>query len=273
MIDPHTALVESLIRRIDDKGLNLPSLPDVALQVRTIASNPDHTANELAAAIARDPAIAARLVRIANSPLYRRMGTLTNLSQIIARLGMNTISQLVTAIAMQQSFRANTPVIQQRMRTHWEYSTQVSALAQMLARKQRHLDPDQAMLAGLTHAIGALPVYGIAETLPKLMHNPELLDRLAIELQPRLGGRILSAWGFPGALVDVVVRCQDMQRDHDGQADYLDVVIVAILQARMPETSAGDAQARIPAAEKLGVDTGASPLADEMNEIMMAMMN
>jgi|GEM_PF-1771019 len=203
MTDTHAALIESLVRRIEDKGLNLPTLPDVALRVRSIAEDPDSTATELANAIAHDPAIAARLVQIANSPLYRGLSEITSLPQIVTRLGMRTISQLVVLITMQQSFRAHTPVIQQRMRRHWEYSTQVSALAQMLARKQRHLDPDQALLARLTHAIGTLPVYAIAEDLPKLLHHPDLLDQLATELQPRLGGQILRAWGFPEPLVDV----------------------------------------------------------------------
>lgn len=272
MTDTHAALIESLIQRIEDKGLSLPTLPDVALQVRAIAEDPDSSTHDLATAIARDPAIAARLVQVANSPLYRGLTEITSLPQIVTRLGMRTISQLVVSLTLQQSFRAHTPIIQQRMRKHWEYSTQVSALAQMLARKQRHLDPDQALLAGLTHAIGALPVYAIAEDLPKLMHHPELLDQLATELQPRLGGQILRAWGFPEPLVDVVTECQNLQRNHEGPADYVDVVIVAILQSRMSQASPENNWVGVPAAEKLGVDTGASPLADEMDEILKAML-
>lgn len=272
MTDTHAALIESLVRRIEDKGLNLPTLPDVALRVRSIAEDPDSTATELANAIAHDPAIAARLVQIANSPLYRGLSEITSLPQIVTRLGMRTISQLVVLITMQQSFRAHTPVIQQRMRRHWEYSTQVSALAQMLARKQRHLDPDQALLARLTHAIGTLPVYAIAEDLPKLLHHPDLLDQLATELQPRLGGQILRAWGFPEPLVDVVLQCQDLQRDHAGPADYVDVIIVAILQATNGQAGPASSWVGVPAAEKLGVDTGVSPLADEMDEILKAML-
>ncbi|MFZ5537341.1 MAG: HDOD domain-containing protein [Pseudomonadota bacterium] len=273
MTDTHAALLDALIQRIESKGLNLPTLPDVALQVRAIAESPDSTAQDLAQAIARDPAIAARLVQIANSPLYRGLSEITSLPQIVTRLGMRTISQLVVSISMQQSFRAHTPIIQQRMRRHWEFSTQVAALSQMLARRQRHLDPDQALLAGLTHAIGALPVYAIAEDLPKLLHNPELLDQLASELQPRIGGQILRAWDFPDPLVRVVLECQNLQREHDGLADYTDVVIVAILQARNGEDNPEDSWIGVPAAEKLGVDTGASPLADELDEILRAMLD
>ncbi len=159
------------------------------------------------------------------------------------------------------------------MRRHWEFSTQVSALAQMLARRQHHLDPDQALLAGLTHAIGALPVYAIAEELPKLLHHPELLDQIATELQPRLGGQILRAWDFPDPLVRVVLECRNVRRAHDGPADYVDVVIVAILQARSGHDGPAESWIGVPAAEKLGVDTGASPLADEMDEILRAMLD
>ncbi len=111
MTDTHAALLDALIQRIESKGLNLPTLPDVALQVRSIAEDPDSSAQDLAGAIARDPAIAARLVQIANSPLYRGLNEITSLPQIVTRLGMRTISQLVVSISMQQSFRAHTPVI------------------------------------------------------------------------------------------------------------------------------------------------------------------
>ncbi|MDM7322385.1 MAG: HDOD domain-containing protein [Gammaproteobacteria bacterium] len=273
MTDTHAALLDALIQRIESRGLNLPTLPDVALQVRTIAESQDSTAQDLVGAIARDPAIATRLVQIANSPLYRGLSKITSLPQIVSRLGMRTISQLVVSISIQQSFRARTPLIAQRMRKHWEFSIQVAALSQMLARRQRHLDPDQALLAGLTHAIGALPVYAIAEELPKLLHHPELLDQIATELQPRLGGQILRAWDFPDPLVQVVLECQNVRRAHDGPADYVDVVIVAILQARSGQDSDEDRWSGVVAAEKLGVDTGASPLADEMDEILRAMLD
>lgn len=273
MTDAHTALLDALIQRIESKGMNLPTLPDIALQVRSIAESPDSTAQDLAQAIARDPAIAARLVQIANSPLYRGLSEITSLPQIVTRLGMRTISQLVISISVQQCFRTPTPLIQQRMRKHWEFSTQVAALAQMLARRKAHLDPDQALLAGLTHAIGALPVFAIAEDLPKLLHNPELLDQLAYELQPRLGGQILRAWDFPDPLVRVALECHNLKREHEGPADYVDVVIVAILQAKKGQTQPAENWNSIPAAEKLGVDTGVSPLSEEMDAILRAMLD
>ncbi len=272
MTELNPALLEALVQRIEDKGLLLPTLPDVALKVRALAEDPHSSARDLAGAIALDPAIAARLVQIANSPLYRGLEPITSLPQIVTRLGLRTISQLVISISMQQSHQARTPIIQQRMRRHWEFSTQVAALAQMLARREAHLQDDQALLAGLIHAIGALPVLAIAEELPKLLHHPELLDALARELQPRLGAQILRAWDFPRPLMDVVLHAQDIQRDHPGPADYVDVVIVAILQARGEQAAPQDSWIGLPAAEKLGVDTGAFPLADEMDAILKAML-
>jgi HD-like signal output (HDOD) protein len=56
---------------IDANRLILPTLPDIALKVRDIVSKGDASASELANMIVTDAALSARLIQVANSPLYR----------------------------------------------------------------------------------------------------------------------------------------------------------------------------------------------------------
>lgn len=261
------AFQQAIINRIHEKGIALPTLPDVAFKVKSIAENPNSTASDLASVVSRDPAISARLIQVANSPLYRGVQPIENLNQIITRIGMRAVSNLVVSLALQQLFQSKSQALQQRMPRHWEFSTQVATLATMLARKHRHIDPEQAMLAGLLHGIGALPVIAIAEDIPKLQAAPALLDELILELQPRLGVQIISAWNFPEHFTTVVRECGNLQRTHEGPPDYTDVVTVAILQARSIDSGAADENwIGVPAAEKLGVDPTSNPLDDELEE-------
>jgi HD-like signal output (HDOD) protein len=68
---------------------NLPSLPAVALRIIDASKDPDITLHEVSSIISRDPAIAAKLLKIANSPLYSQRRSLNNLREALTLLGVN----------------------------------------------------------------------------------------------------------------------------------------------------------------------------------------
>ncbi|MGC9456516.1 MAG: HDOD domain-containing protein [Halothiobacillaceae bacterium] len=265
------ALEQAIINRIQEKGISLPTLPDVAMRAKTIAEDVNSSADQLVEVISRDPAITARLIQVANSPMYRGAQHIENLTQVVTRLGMRTVSNLIVTLAMQQLFRSPEKVLQLKMRKHWEFSTQVAALANMVARRDHRLDPDQALLAGLLHSIGGLPVIAIAGDVPKLLSAPAVLDDLVESLQPRLGVQIVKAWDFPEMFAAVIQDCADLGRKHDGPPDYSDAVIVAIAQARGWDSTADGRP--IPAAEKLGIDLAVNPIDEELEEAMRALVD
>lgn len=76
---------------IKSNRLILPSLPEVALKVRDAVDRDDISAAKLAAMIAEDAALAARLIQVANSPLYRGRTEITGLQMAITRMGYNTV--------------------------------------------------------------------------------------------------------------------------------------------------------------------------------------
>ena len=66
------ALVADLDRSLADNDLKLPSLPEVALKIRNALTNEDVSVAEISRLIGSDPALAARIVKIANSALFYR---------------------------------------------------------------------------------------------------------------------------------------------------------------------------------------------------------
>ncbi|WP_197039046.1 HDOD domain-containing protein [Guyparkeria halophila] len=263
------ALEQAIINKIRDKGISLPVLPDVALRARRIIDDPNSSASDLVEVISQDPAIAARLIQVANSPLYRGAQHIDNLNQIVSRLGMRTVSQLIVSLSAKQLFHANTPTIKRIMRDHWAFSTQVAALANHIARRHTRLDADQALLAGLLHSVGGIPVIVVAEDIPKLQDAPAVLNELVESLQSRLGGNIVKAWDFPDMFAEVIQHCGDLGYQHDGDPNYSDVVICAIAQARGISRTPDDRP--IMAAEKLGVDLESSMIDDELDEAIRAL--
>ena len=219
-----------LLQAIDSDQLVLPTLPEVALQIREKAADPDVEVGTLTKVIQNDTALSARIVKVANSPLLRASRPIEDLKSAVTRLGITYTSNVATSMAMQQMFQATSDVVDQRMREAWSRSTEVAGIAHALARHFTRLKPDQATLAGIVHRIGALPILTYAEENRRLLKDPSLLDTLIEELHPSIGRRILERWGFPPELVAVPEGHLDFWREVP-KVDYTDVVLVANLQS------------------------------------------
>ncbi|MFT4917714.1 MAG: HD-like signal output (HDOD) protein [Zhongshania aliphaticivorans] len=228
-----TPLIEQiradLLQAIENDAVVLPTLPEVALEIREAASDPDVNIAMLATIIENDSSIAARILRVANSSLLRGLQPINDVKGAIGRIGLGYTSTLVTTLAMQQIFLSTKESLNQRMRSIWVQSTDVAAISYTLAKSQLHLKPELATLAGIIHQIGALPILSYAVGRGFLRDHPELLDQALLELSPEVGRRILEVWGFAQELIVVPEGCADFSRDIE-KADYADIVTVARLQ-------------------------------------------
>jgi HD-like signal output (HDOD) protein len=211
--------------------LILPTLPDVAIKVRNAVGNGDVSTQELAAIIMTDVALTSRLIHVANSPLYRGATEINNIQLAIARLGDNTVRNLVTSLVMQQMFRPTVKLLEDLFRKIWEQSVLVSSISRALAVFTPHLNVDEAMLAGLIHQIGKLPILTLAEKIPEFRKSPTRMEKLLEKAHPAVGKLIMEAWDFPEMLKPVAYEYVNFQYDSGAKADYVDIVQVAFLQS------------------------------------------
>lgn len=221
---------QDLFDAIESDSVSLPTLPEVALEIRAAASDPDVDIAVLAAIVESDSSIAARLIRIANSSALRGREPASDVKSAISRIGLNYTSTLVTTLAMQQIFLSTTESLNKRMRAIWVHCADVAAICHTLAAQQKHLSEDKATLAGISHQIGTLPILSYAASRGFLRDNPSLLDRALIFLSPEVGTKVLEFWGFAPELVMVPEAHLKLDRAVD-RADYADLVTVANLQA------------------------------------------
>ncbi|HCR46442.1 MAG TPA: cyclic nucleotide-binding protein, partial [Marinobacter hydrocarbonoclasticus] len=131
--------------------VQLPSVPDVAWKVRRVVDREDSSATEVASAVSADPAMAAKLVRSCNSPLYRGFSDVRNVREAVVRLGLRTTRQLVTVFAMREVFKTRRAALQKEMEQLWRHSREVAALCWVLADHATRIDPEEALLAGVLH--------------------------------------------------------------------------------------------------------------------------
>ncbi|QPK63272.1 HDOD domain-containing protein [Methylomonas sp. LL1] len=247
---------------LEANRLVLPTLPDIALKVRDSVSKGDASAQELAEMIVTDPALSARLIQVANSPLYRGANEIKNIQMAVTRLGNSTIRTLITSLVMQQMFKPTTALLEHYFRGIWEHGVNVSAISRALAAFVPHLNSDEAMLAGLIHQIGKLPILTLVEKIPEFRDSPSRLDKLLEKAHPHVGKIIMDTWNFPQDLKLVASEYVDFQREHDGPADYVDLVQVAFLQsiAGTDHPACRIDWATVPAFAKLGLQADAEIL-------------
>lgn len=221
---------QDIIKALENDELVLPTLPEVALQVRDVAEDVTSSITDLTAILSRDAALSARMVKVANSPLIRASVLVSDLNTAVSRLGIDLTSNLAMGLAMEQMFQATSDIVDKRMRACWSKSVEIAASSQVLARHFTDLQPDQALLAGLTHQIGKLPILAFAEENESLLNDSFALGKVLTVLHPSLGSYILKMWDFPEDLVAVSKNYLLFDRKVD-KVDYADIVQVATLQS------------------------------------------
>jgi HD-like signal output (HDOD) protein len=235
--------------------LNLPSVPDVAWKVRRLVDRDDTAAEQVANAVSADPAMAAKLVRACNSPLYRGFSDVRNVREAVIRLGMRTTRQLVTVFSMREVFRSQRPALQKEMDRLWRHSREVAALCWVLADSATSIDPEEALLAGLLHDIGVVPVLVQAEHHVNLFADQANLDHAIKELRSDVGTAVLENWAFPPAFLEAVRQAENWAWESSESSPQLaDIVIVAQLHAMIGASQNSDLPSfdQVPAYRRLG---------------------
>jgi len=251
----HQDLCNDLLHDLENDRLVLPTLPEVALRVRDAVDDEQTTLREVTRIISTDAALSARLVQVANSPLMRASRTIESVDDAVNWLGLKLVRELATSMVMEQLFQATSELTDRKLRRVWETSTLVAAISHALAGQFTRLSPQQALLAGLVHRIGVLPILTRAEHYPELIGDETLLDGVIDNLQGLIGETILRAWHFPDELVRIPRAHVELTRD-SVSTDYADIVTVARLQslAGTGHPLASADWSTIPAFRKLGLD-------------------
>ncbi|MFW6094424.1 MAG: HDOD domain-containing protein [Pseudomonadota bacterium] len=213
---------------IDNDELELPTLPEVALRIRDAAEDPEVSVQGLARVIAEDAGLSGRMIKVANSPLYRGANSIEDLNMAMSRLGVAFAANLAIGMAMEQMFQATSDLVDRKLRQVWGHATEVAGISAVLAKRFTRLRPDQAALAGLTHSVGVLPIVAWAERHPNLLADGMTLDGVIERIHGALGTTILASWEFADEIARVPAQYADFERAAP-EADYADVVMVANL--------------------------------------------
>lgn len=211
---------------VSDKAI-LPSLPDLALRIRQAIEDESAAAKTVARLVESDPAMAAKLLKAANSALYGGMHPVETCSSAIVRLGLQSTKQLVLSFALREVFNSRDPMIRHRMHVLWKHSSKIAAICFVLARELKNLQAEEALLIGLLHDVGAIAILNYVEKYPRLLEQEGALEQTISNMRGELGAMILRQWKFPPEIVAGARDAEHWLRTHDRAADFTDLLVVA----------------------------------------------
>ncbi len=151
--------MESRLSQFVNRIGDLPSVPAIAATVIALVEDPNASADDLRAVIERDPALAARILKVANSSLFGFSRRIETLRHAIALLGFRTVKNLVLGASMKEVFKR----FGLTERLLWEHATRAGAVAARLTdHASIDVDREEAFTLGLLHDLGKIALNNAA---------------------------------------------------------------------------------------------------------------
>jgi diguanylate cyclase (GGDEF)-like protein len=236
------------IRERIEKCSSLPTLPSVALRVLELCQREQLDLNQIAEVISKDPALSAKLLRTANSPIFALRREVTTISNAVGLLGLNAIRTLVLSFSLTGSCQAGS---RPSMSDYWRRSVLSALAAREMCQGSFTEIREEAFLCALLQDIGML---ALAQVLGKqytdIMTKAKRDHDKLIELEhagfgadhAQVGAWLLERWRVPPILAQVVAGSHTpaFQRD-SAQSEHGSVLARAVaLSGRFADQWAGD---------------------------------
>ncbi|MDO9106122.1 MAG: HDOD domain-containing protein [Methylovulum sp.] len=245
-------LLQSFAEHYANEKLEIPTLPDIAVKLRN-AIQQDVSVVEAAKIIQLDPVMSAKLIELANCPLYVCASPAKSCFEAINRIGLNATRNLVISLSIHHIFKSRSPLVKKFLDKIWKQSIYISAISFVLAKTSRQANPEEALLAGLICDLGAVPFLHFADNLPKDYYTEaELTSALACVKGP-IGYKILLEWGFSEDFIKIPIYSDDWYQNSSEELSLTDIVVLSRLHSDMGRTDLTNLPVitSIPAASKL----------------------
>ena len=202
---------------------SLPTIPPVLTGIIALIDDDRAGAKKLVELIERDQALTARLLRLANSAFFGQARKVSTIPRAVLLLGFSTVRNLALGVKVWDTL--GTGVSRKELEALWTHSVQVAALARVIARQRRQVNPDEAFTTGLLHDVGQL-VLALRfkelywDTVRKATSTEHLvgLEQSSVGVDhAEVGSWLLEAWNLPAVMVEAVRRHHDLEA-HTGLA-------------------------------------------------------
>ncbi len=201
---------QALLARLES-GSSLPSLSAVAVRLIEMAADEAASAEDLASVIEKDPSLAVRLLRLANSAFFRADRPVASLKQAVVKVGFQRLRVMALSLSLRETFPMGRKGGMNYER-FWRTSLYRALLARSLAGRTGLCNAEEAFVGGLILEVGLLVFHDLfteggvrtESTYPadlEVLETTLPWEREALGLDHRtMGEAALRHWRFPETL-------------------------------------------------------------------------
>jgi putative nucleotidyltransferase with HDIG domain len=213
----------------------LPTLPDVAVKLLEMGESASASAGDMAQLIERDMSLAARVLKLVNSPFFGLRHEVTSIQQALLIVGTAHLRSLVLSGAVSSLFEREGSIGSFNRREFWKHSLAVAAAARSIAAQTDLLDREIAFTAGLIHDIGKVvidrhlhpefnQIVHLADERSLPMYEAEL-EVIGVD-HTEIGRHLAVRWNLPEILMDGIA-CHHNPADSEHHAAAAAVICAA----------------------------------------------
>lgn len=224
---------------------DLPPMPTVASRAISLVEDPDCTASELTKLLSTDTALAARVLKIANSAMFARQREITTLSQAIMVIGFKSLKGVIVAATLRQLQKKFGPL----ERLVWENAMCSGMAASAIAKQLRKKYVEEIFLLGLLHSLGQIVLLFQKETASDYKNVLEMIKNEGADFataeqavfgfaHPLIGALVAKKWNFSSDTCQAILHYCDTIEGEKPESE-LDEKIAAIKLADLIAHAAG----------------------------------
>jgi putative nucleotidyltransferase with HDIG domain len=225
--------IESIISNLNQ----LPSIPDVASKVLTMATDPDVSFKKVAEEIAKDQAITTNILKLCNSAYFSKGKEITSIDRALVTLGLKEVKDVVIVAATKAILNKTIIGYDLAKGELWKHGLAVGIMSKKIARQKNRKDiADIVFTGGIIHDIGktVLAIY-VQNTYKDIL---DTVEKNSIPFQQaekeimgydhqEIGERVLTKWKFPEVLKAIVQFHHQPDRAPDEFKPYTSIVHIA----------------------------------------------
>lgn len=191
-------------------SVKLAALPEVFLKINEMVDDPSSSASDIGKLISQDPALTARLLKIANSPLYGFPSRVDTVSRAITIIGTRGLRDLILATSVINNF-TRLPSDDLDITIFWRHSLYCGVLARLIAVRCNALHTEPFFVSGLLHDIGQLIILNKLPEMSRetqMRSNDGMIPLHMVEQEvigfdhARVGAELLRSWRLPDTTID-----------------------------------------------------------------------
>lgn len=234
---------ESLVQ----SAKRLASLPKVYQRINAAVDDPACSLDDLARIIHEDPALAALLLKIANSALFALPTPATTITRALTVIGTRQLRDLVMATAVMSQFDGVSGKHIQ-MDSFWRHSIACGLAARVIATFRREANVESFYVTGLLHDIGVLVIYmELPKKADEILERTDREKALVHEVErevlgfdhAQVGGALLARWKLPASMHQAVSNHHNPSRAKEADLEAAVVHVADIISMSMNMGSSG----------------------------------